>query len=110
MIKKRSFQKIFGTLEKPRLSVFRSNKHLYAQLINDKEGQTLAFSSTLDKEIMNNVDSTSTCKASFIVGQNIAQKAKKQNISQVIFDRGLRIYHGRIKHLAEGARQEGLTF
>ncbi len=108
--KKRSFQKIVGTLLKPRLSVFRSNKHIYAQLINDKEGHTLAFSSSLDKNLANLEESTATCKAAFVVGQNIAKKAKEQNISQIIFDRGNKIYHGRIKSLAEGAREEGLKF
>ncbi len=108
--KKRSLQKIFGTLAKPRLSVFRSNKHIYAQLINDKAGQTLAFSSTLDKKLFDSNKATASCKASFIIGKDIAKKAIFQNINEIIFDRGLKIYHGRIKSLAEGAREEGLKF
>ena len=108
--KKRSLKKIFGTLIKPRLSVFRSNKHIYAQLINDKTGETLAFSSTLDKKLFNSDKATANCKASFIIGKDIAKKAFFQNINEIIFDRGLKIYHGRIKSLAEGAREEGLKF
>nr|YP_009545263.1 ribosomal protein L18 [Synura uvella]AYO28417.1 ribosomal protein L18 [Synura uvella] len=108
--KKRYLKKIVGTTEKPRLSVFRSHKHIYAQLIDDQKAHTLAFSSTLDKNISNNVSSTATKEASNLVGINIAQKAKEKNISYVVFDRGNRPYHGRIQSVAEGARTEGLKF
>lgn len=106
--KKRFLKKIIGTAEKPRLSVFRSHKHIYAQLINDKASSTLAFSSTLDfKEKVENV---ATIKASILVGQNLAEKAKTMNIKSVVFDRGKKPYHGRIKGVAEGARSVGLIF
>ncbi len=108
--KKRIFQKIVGSLTKPRLSVFRSNKHIYAQLINDIQGHTLVSSSTLEKGLINKDQCTATCQASFLVGQTLAKKAKAENISHVIFDRGNKIYHGRVKSLAEGARVEGLKF
>lgn len=108
--KKRSLQKIFGTTMRPRLSVFRSNKHIYAQLIDDTQKRTLVFSSTLDSNLSSKIKSASTKEASFIVGQTIAMKALKINLSKIVFDRGSRPYHGRIKSLAEGARQEGLVF
>nr|AYO28717.1 ribosomal protein L18 [Neotessella volvocina] len=108
--KKRYLKKIVGTNEKPRLSVFRSHKHIYAQLIDDKEGKTLAFSSTLNKEILELVDSTATQKAAEIVGEKLAEKALKKNIQFAVFDRGIRPYHGRIKNVAEGARKNGLLF
>lgn len=106
--KKRYLKKIVGSSQKPRLSVFRSHKHIYAQLINDQTGHTLAFSSTLSKtlEITNSGDQ----KASFLVGQELAKKAKKKQITTIVFDRGNKPYHGRIKTLAEGARNEGLIF
>ena len=108
--KKRYLKKIVGTLEKPRLSVFRSHKHIYAQLIDDKNGKTLAFSSTLDKTIFTEICSKATRDASLLVGKNIAKKALEKHITYVVFDRGVRPYHGRIASLAEGARTEGLTF
>ena len=108
--KKRYLKKVIGTIEKPRLAVFRSHKHIYAQLIDDKNSITLAFSSTLDPEVKKSITSTATLEASKIVGKNIAQKARLKNIEKVVFDRGNRPYHGRIKNVAEGARQEGLIF
>lgn len=108
--KKRYLKKIVGTFEKPRLAVFRSHKHIYAQLIDDKNGQTLVSSSTLDKLIIKNFTSSATKEASLIVGENLAKKALQKNINFVIFDRGNRPYHGRIASLAEGARKEGLKF
>ena len=109
--KKRYLKKIVGSAQKPRLSVFRSHQHIYAQLINDQISQTLIFSSTRDKEIRTELTvSTATQAASFLVGQNLAIKAKAKNISTVIFDRGNRPYHGRIQKLAEGARESGLQF
>jgi len=108
--KKRSLKKIVGTENKPRLAVFRSHKHIYAQLIDDTNGRTLTSSSTLSKELVNSIESTSNQSASFLVGENLAVKALKNEISLVIFDRGNRPYHGRIKKLAEGARSKGLIF
>lgn len=108
--KKRSLKKIVGTFEKPRLSVFRSHKHIYAQLIDDKNGHTLAFSSTLDKELATTLQVTATKAASFSVGQQLAKKALLKHIKTVVFDRGNRPYHGRIQNVAEGAREQGLIF
>jgi len=108
--KKRALKKIFGTLEKPRLSVFRSHKHIYAQLIDDKHSQTLAFSSTLDKELGKTIQNKANQDAGLKVGQDLAQKALQKNISTVVFDRGNRPYHGRIQKVAEGAREKGLVF
>jgi len=108
--KKRYLKKVIGTVEKPRLAVFRSHKHIYAQLIDDKNSTTLAFSSTLDADVKKSITASATLEASKIVGENIAQKARLKNIEKVVFDRGDRPYHGRIKNVAEGARQEGLIF
>jgi large subunit ribosomal protein L18 len=108
--KKRYLKKIIGSLEKPRLAVFRSHKHIYAQLIDDKNGHTLAFCSTVEKEISSKLTVTANQEASFLVGQNLGQKAIAKNISKVVFDRGNRPYHGRIKSVAEGARNAGLIF
>jgi large subunit ribosomal protein L18 len=108
--KKRYLKKIVGSLEKPRLSVFRSHKHIYAQLIDDKHGRTLAFSSTLDKKVSEQLKSTSTQEAAFLVGEDLAKKALEKNVSLVVFDRGKRPYHGRISQIAEGARKQGLIF
>ena len=108
--KKRFLKKIVGTLEKPRLSVFRSHKHIYAQLIDDKNGHTLAFSSTLDKAISSQVKVTANQEASLLVGQSLGKKAIAKDIQKVVFDRGNRPYHGRIKSVAEGAREAGLIF
>lgn len=108
--KKRSLKKIVGTNEKPRLSVFRSHKHIYAQLIDDKSGHTLAFSSTLDKRLSQPIEITSNQQAAFVVGQTLATKARDKQITKVVFDRGNRPYHGRIQKVAEGAREQGLIF
>lgn len=108
--KKRYLKKIVGTIEKPRLSVFRSHNHIYAQLIDDKYGKTLVFSSTLEKSISAQISSTSTKEASFLVGESLAKKAGEKQINLVVFDRGNRPYHGRIASLAEGARKQGLIF
>jgi large subunit ribosomal protein L18 len=108
--KKRALKKIVGTFDKPRLAVFRSHKHIYAQLIDDKTGQTLAFSSTVDKELSSTMEVTSNQAAAFVVGQNLAKKATQKQIHKVVFDRGNRPYHGRIQKVAEGAREQGLIF
>jgi large subunit ribosomal protein L18 len=99
-----------GTTERPRLSVFRSNDNIYAQIIDDVQGRTIASSSTLDKEIKALIQSGGTCEASKLVGESIAKKSLENKIEQVVFDRGGRIYHGRVKALAEAAREKGLQF
>ncbi|MCY4513125.1 MAG: 50S ribosomal protein L18 [Bdellovibrionales bacterium] len=102
--KARLRKKISGTVERPRLSVFRSQHHIYAQIIDDEKGETLGMCSTLK------LDKGGSCKAAQEVGKSIAALAKKQKIGKVVFDRGGFIYHGRIKALAEGAREAGLKF
>ena len=99
--------KISGTPERPRLNVFRSAKHIYAQIIDDVAGVTLAAASSLDKSISGNGGNKEAAKA---VGKLIAEKAAEKNIAKVVFDRGGNIYHGRVKELAEGAREGGLNF
>jgi large subunit ribosomal protein L18 len=108
--KKRSLKKIVGTSERPRLAVYRSHKHIYAQLIDDTAGHTLAFSSTIDKEIAKTLESSSTEAASFTVGQILAKRSVVKRLLRVVFDRGNRPYHGRIQKVAEGAREQGLIF
>ncbi|MFX0555310.1 50S ribosomal protein L18 [Maribacter sp. CXY002] len=97
-----------GTAERPRLSVFRSNSEIYAQLIDDVQGVTLASASSRDKEIAA-VKGNKTEKAA-LVGKTIAEKSVKAGIEKVAFDRGGNLYHGRVKSLAEGAREAGLKF
>ncbi|KRM12723.1 ribosomal protein L18 [Lapidilactobacillus concavus DSM 17758] len=99
--------KISGTAERPRLNVFRSNKNIYAQLIDDVEGVTLASASTLDKEL--NATGTKVEEAQQ-VGELIAKRAQAKNITEVVFDRGGYLYHGRVQALAESARENGLKF
>lgn len=99
--------KISGTPERPRLNVFRSAKHIYAQLIDDVNGVTLASASTMDKEFEGAGGNTEAARK---VGQMIAKRALDKDIKDVVFDRGGYIYHGRVKELAEGAREGGLNF
>lgn len=99
-----------GTPERPRLSVFRSNQHIYAQVIDDVAQHTLAAASTLDGDIKSQIASGATCEASALVGKLVAQRALDKGIEKVVFDRGGNLYHGRIKALAEAARSEGLNF
>lgn len=103
-------RKISGTAERPRLAVFRSNQHIYAQLIDDNKQHTLASASTLDSDLKSKLDSGANCDASTEVGKLIAQKAVAQGIQRVVFDRGGNLYHGRIKALADAAREAGLDF
>jgi len=101
-------KKVRGTAERPRLSVFRSLKHIYAQIINDEEGRTLVAASSLSPEIRGMQGAkTDIARA---VGRLIAQKALEKGITKVVFDRGGYKYHGRVKALAEGAREAGLLF
>ncbi len=104
---KRVRGKISGTTECPRLNVFRSTKNIYAQIIDDVKGVTLVAASTLDKEFNGNGGNKEAARA---VGQMIAKRAKDKGITEVVFDRGGYIFHGRVKELAEGAREGGLNF
>ncbi len=100
--------KLHGTAQKPRLSVFRSNKDIYAQLINDDNGTTLAAASSREKDIT--AQKGTKVEKSVSVGKTIAQKAKALGIEGCIFDRGGYLYHGRVKSVADGAREGGLKF
>jgi large subunit ribosomal protein L18 len=107
-IKKRIRKDIQGTAEKPRLSVFRSNKQIYAQLVDDLTGKTLAYASSLDKDIA--AAKVNKTEQAALVGKLIADKAKAVNIETVVFDRNGYLYHGRVKSIAEAAREGGLKF
>lgn len=96
--------------DRVRLSVFRSGKHIYAQLIDDSKGVTLAAASSLDKDVKGKVKSTSTIDAAKSVGEQIAKKAKEAKVTTVVFDRGGYLFHGRVKALADAAREHGLSF
>lgn len=106
-IKYRIRKKVAGTSSRPRLAVYRSNKSIYAQIIDDSKGITIASASTHTEGLDNTGNKTAQAKA---VGINIASKAKSLNIEEVVFDRGGNLYHGRIKSLADGAREGGLKF
>jgi len=99
-----------GTSERPRLAVFRSNDHIYAQVIDDVAQHTLAAASTLDPDLKKSLTSTANQDASAQVGKLVAQRAIAKGIDQVVFDRGGKLYHGRVKALAEAAREAGLNF
>ncbi|HEY9729131.1 MAG TPA: 50S ribosomal protein L18 [Chroococcales cyanobacterium] len=103
-------RKVNGTAERPRLSVFRSNEHIYVQVIDDEIQQTLAAASTLEPTLKSQLASGATCEASTAVGKLIAERAIAKGIKQVVFDRGGNLYHGRIKALADAAREGGLDF
>jgi large subunit ribosomal protein L18 len=103
-------QRIVGTEERPRLNVFRSSSHIYAQIINDLKGTTLAAASSLDKSLKSTLKSTSSIEAAKAVGKLLAERAKSAKVQKVVFDRGGRLYHGRIKALAEASREGGLQF
>ena len=102
--------KVSGTTDRPRLCVFRSLKHIYAQVIDDSNGQTIVSASTVDKELREAVAKGSNIDAATKVGQLVAQRALAKGVAQVVFDRGGYIYHGRVKNLAEAAREAGLKF
>ena len=103
-------RKISGTAERPRLCVFRSNKNIYAQVIDDVEGKTLVAASTVEADIKNAVEHGGDKNASKAVGEAVAKKALDAGITNVVFDRGGYIYTGRVKELAEAAREAGLKF
>jgi len=108
--KRRSRGKAFGTAERPRLCVVRTARHMYAQVLDDTRGATLAAASTLSPELKDQVKQTWNRKAAEAVGKLIAEKAKAKGISAVVFDRSGRKYHGRVRALADAAREGGLTF
>ncbi|ENH97795.1 50S ribosomal protein L18 [Gracilibacillus halophilus YIM-C55.5] len=99
---------LYGTTERPRLNVFRSNKHIYAQLIDDEKGETITSASTLDNEL--NVEATGNVEAAQKVGELVAKRAQDKGYKSVVFDRGGYLYHGRVKSLADAARESGLEF
>ena len=101
---------IKGTIERPRLSVYRSNENIYAQIIDDTKAHTLISCSTLDRPIKLALSTGRTCDASRLIGEKLAELSLKKNITKVVFDRGPYLYHGRIKALADGARAGGLQF
>lgn len=103
-------KKVRGVSDKPRLNVFRSAKHIYAQLIDDTTGTTLAAASTLDAEVAGGLKYTGNTEAAVKVGSSIAAAATAKGIKTVVFDRNGFLYHGRIKALADAARENGLTF
>jgi large subunit ribosomal protein L18 len=103
-------RQLSGTAERPRLAVFRSNHHIYAQVIDDTAQSTLCAASTLDKDLRTSLKTPATCEASTAVGQLVAQRALARGIQQVVFDRGGNLYHGRVKALADAAREAGLQF
>lgn len=106
---KRIRTKSFGTPERPRMRVYRSNRHIYAQIIDDTKHMTLVAMSTKDKEF-NSSEIKGKCAQAKKVGEMIAVKAKNAGISSVVFDRGGNLYHGRVKALSDGAREGGLDF
>lgn len=108
---KRARRKISGSDERPRLAVFKSLKYVYAQVIDDAAGETVAQASSVEPEIRSRIKgSAKSREAARIVGELVAERAKEKGIRRVVFDRGGYIYHGRVKELAEGARAKGLEF
>ncbi|OZB90172.1 50S ribosomal protein L18 [Paenibacillus sp. XY044] len=103
-------KKIEGTAERPRLNVFRSAKHIYAQLIDDVAGVTIVSASTVDKEISGSVKNGGSVEAARQVGELVAKRAKEKGHTSIVFDRGGYLYHGRIQALADAARETGLQF
>jgi large subunit ribosomal protein L18 len=99
-------KRVAGTAERPRLAVFRSNRHIYAQLIDDVAGRTLVAASTLDADASKDGDPSAVAKG---VGELLGKRAKERGIDAVIFDRGGYLYHGRVRQVAEGAREAGLS-
>lgn len=107
---KRVRKTVQGTPDRPRLNVYRSLNHIYAQIIDDVEGKTLVAASSLESDIKSNLKNTGNKEAAKLVGSLVGKKALEKGIETVIFDRGGYLYHGRIKELAEGAREAGLKF
>ncbi|ABP67849.2 50S ribosomal protein L18 [Caldicellulosiruptor changbaiensis] len=107
---KRIRKKVFGTAERPRLCVYKSLKYIYAQIIDDEKGHTLVAASSLEPEIKSRLTSTKSIEAAQYIGRVIAERAKEKGITKVVFDRGGYPYHGRVKALADAAREAGLEF
>jgi|SRR5690348_13323457 large subunit ribosomal protein L18 len=105
---RRQIKKVAG--DRPRLSVYRSSKHIYAQVIDDAKGHTLAAASTIEKDLKGSLKTGSDVAAAAAIGKLVAERASKAGIKDVVFDRGPYIYHGRVKALAEAAREAGLNF
>ena len=104
-------KKLRGSEERPRLAVHKSRRHIYAQLIDDRAGATLAFASSLESELQGALEgSTGSCRAAQAVGQALAERAREKGFRAVVFDRGGFLYHGRIRALADSAREGGLEF
>jgi len=108
--KKRIRKKLSGTGDRPRMSVFRSSKHIYSQIIDDTKGITLVTASTTEKEVIENQKFENKTAAATYVGQLIAQRATEKGIKSVVFDRNGFLYHGRVKAVSDGARKAGLDF
>ena len=108
--KKRIRKQLSGTSERPRLSVFRSAKHIYAQVIDDSAGHTIAAASSLETEVKEQKNIESNVSMADFVGKLVGERAKKQGIKRVVFDRNGFLYHGRVKAVSEGAREAGLEF
>jgi large subunit ribosomal protein L18 len=108
--RRRIRRKLSGTAERPRLNVFRSTGHIYAQIIDDVAGHTLVSASTVDNELKPQMANKDKTQQSEIVGKAVAERAKAAGIESVVFDRGGFLYHGRVKALADGAREGGLKF
>jgi large subunit ribosomal protein L18 len=109
-VRKRIRQRVKGTAERPRLAVFKSGKHVYAQVIDDGSGSTLAAASSLDEDFRKELKTGGGVAAATKVGALVAQRARAKGIQRIVFDRGGYIYHGKIKALADAARQSGLEF
>jgi large subunit ribosomal protein L18 len=107
---KRIRRRVIGTGERPRLNVFRSLQHIYAQVIDDWEGHTLVSASTIDSEVKRQLGGLSKTEQARVVGEAVAERALDKGIERVVFDRGGYRYHGRVKALAEAAREKGLKF
>jgi len=103
-------KKVFGTVQKPRLSVYRSLKHIYGQLIDDTRGVTLLAVSSLTKDLREQLKGKKKTEQAMIVGEYLGKKALEKGITEVVFDRGGFLYHGRVKAFADGARKAGLKF
>ncbi|MGD8398418.1 MAG: 50S ribosomal protein L18 [Anaerolineae bacterium] len=103
-------RRVYGTPERPRLCVFRSLNHIYAQVIDDTQGHTLAAASTLDQAVREQLNDKDKTAQAAVVGQLLAERAMEAGIDQIVFDRGGYLYHGRIKSLADAARKAGLEF
>jgi large subunit ribosomal protein L18 len=102
--------RVNGTAERPRLAVFRSLQHIYAQVIDDVDGRTLAAASSLEKELQGQLEGKSKKEQARVIGSAIGQRARERGVNKVVFDRGGFLYHGRVQELANAARESGLIF